>query len=62
MLFGAEPLQLPAKFWCGKPRAVLLRDNTDVSATRHVLVLIAPLRFSAVSNGHIGVFFESARN
>jgi len=31
-----------------KPRAVLLRDDTDVSATRHVLVLIAPLRVSAV--------------
>jgi len=32
--------------------AVLLRDDIDVSATRHVMVLIAPLRFSAVSNGH----------
>ena len=30
-----------------KTRAVLLRDDTDVSATRHVLVLISPLRVSA---------------
>jgi len=30
-----------------KPRAVLLRDDTDVSATGHVLVLISPLRVSA---------------
>jgi len=35
-----------------KPRAVLLRDDTDVSTTRHVLVLISPLRVSAVSNCH----------
>jgi len=41
-----------------KPRAVLLRDDTDISATRHVLVLISPLRVSAVSNGYFGVFSE----
>jgi len=42
-----------------KPRAVLLRDDADVSATRHVLVLIASLRFSAVSNGHFGVLSQT---
>jgi len=51
MPFGAETLRLPSK----KTRAILLRDNTNVSATRHVLMLIALLRFSAVSNGHFGV-------
>jgi len=42
-----KPCDCLANSGSKKPRAVLLRDDTDVSATRHVLVLISPLRVSA---------------
>ena len=59
--FGAETLRLPAKFWVEKPRAVLLRDDTDVSATRHVLVLVSPLRVSASQTAIFKILFWNRR-
>jgi len=43
-----NPCDCLPNFGLKNPRAVLLRDDTDVSASRRVVVLIAPLRFSAV--------------
>jgi len=44
-----------------KSRAVLLRDDTDICPTGHVLVLISPLRFSA-SQTAILAFFRKAKS